>query len=719
MTLAVIAGIITAVILVGAVLVYVIVRRRDANQSSSDDALGAELTNIKVGFDEASSQAGDSHRDVKVSTTDASSKTPYSFSRRFIALGVLAGGVFATLAARIWNLQVKSGQGYEKEAEDNLLTSVSTPAPRGCIYDARGRELVTNKSSQTVLAEPSVADDADTVLRLAAVLGIPAPIVRQRISDVSSGAQNQRVVAEGVRLRDIAFIAEHPDAFEGVSMETRTVRDYPYGALASHVLGYTGSPTDDELAQVTSGRKVYSTDIVGKSGIERIYDSALSGDQGERRMMVDAQGSVVAVIGETLPSKGSDLYLTIDAHAQSVADRALAEMIAPLGDIGTGKGLGGAVVAMNVKDGSIPVMASYPTFDPSYFTNGIPQDIWDLYNTEESNAPMVNRVVNGQYAPASTFKAFTSMAGLHHGFADYETEWECGGAWDGFHSGDVQKCWLHSGHGFMNLHDGIVNSCDVVFYEIAKAFYDHGPEGSGEISETALQEYLQLYNFGSPTGIDLPDESVGRIPTPEWKAEQWRNVPSEAHWRGGDYTNMIIGQGDVLATPLQIAVAYGAIATGRILKPHLLSEVRNGDGEVVLSAQTEVVGEPDVNQEHLEYVRESLHDMISESHDAWPSFSSRGLDAAGKSGTAEHTDRLADAWFVAYAPYDDPTYVVACVLEEGDSGAQTAAPIVAKVLAALFEGDSKDASDLEVDHISGSSGRSVARDSGASSTRTD
>ncbi len=267
MTLALVAGIITAVILVGAVLIYVIIRRRDAERSSSDDALGAELTNIKVGFDEAASAEGEGTTDVKVSSAHDPSKAPAAFSRRFLALGLLAAGVFATLAARIWNLQVKSGQGYEKEAEDNLLTSVSTPAPRGCIYDVRGRELVTNESSQTVLAEPSVADDPDTVLRLAAVLGLPAPIVRQRIQDASSGAQNQRVVAEGVRLRDIAFIAEHPDAFEGISMETRTVRHYPFGALASHVLGYTGSPTDDELSQAATGRKIHSTDIVGKSGV--------------------------------------------------------------------------------------------------------------------------------------------------------------------------------------------------------------------------------------------------------------------------------------------------------------------------------------------------------------------------------------------------------------------------------------------------------------------
>ena len=704
MTIALVAGIITAIVIVGLVLVYFVMRDKD-DVPGTDAALGSELTNIKVGFDEAEGERG---KDVKVSASDDSSKAPDSFTKRFLALGALAAAVFGSLATRIWQLQVQSGQGYQQEAEENLSTSVSTPAPRGCIFDVRGRELVANKANQTVLADPSVATDADTILRLSAVLGIPAPIVRQRIQDASTGAQSQRVVADDVRLRDIAVISEHPDAFPGITTETRTVREYPYGALAAHVLGYTGTPTDDELSQAGFGRKVESTDTVGKSGVERSYDGVLSGDQGERRMMVDAKGDVVAVVAETLPKKGSDITLTIDAYAQGVADEALASQIAPLGDIGTGKGVAGAVVAMNVQDGSIPVMASYPTFDPTYFTGGIPQDIWDLYNTEESNAPMVNRVVNGQYAPASTFKAFTSMAGLHFGFADYDSEWECGGSWDGFGSGDVQKCWLHSGHGTMDLHDGIVNSCDVVFYEIAKAFYDHGPEGTGELSDTALQEYLQSYRFGSPTGVDLPDESAGRVPTPEWKAEQWKNVPSVAYWRGGDYTNMIIGQGDVLITPLQLVAAYGAIATGRIMKPHLLEEVRNGQGEVVFKAEAEVVAEPDVNQEHLEYVRESLHDMIDQSRDAGPSFYQRGLDAAGKSGTSEHTDRQDDAWFVAYAPYDDPKYVVACIIEEGVSGAKTAGPIVARVLAALFRGEAEDSAELEIPRMSGSSGRSVA-----------
>ena len=257
----------------------------------------------------------------------------------------------------------------------------------------------------------------------------------------------------------------------------------------------------------------------------------------------------------------------------------------------------------------------------------------------------------------------------------------------------------------LDLHDGIVSSCDVVFYDIAKCFYDAGPDGTNQISGTALQEYLQLYNFGAPTGIDLDGESEGRIPTPEWKAEQWRNVPSEATWRGGDYSNMIIGQGDVLVTPIQLACAYCGIATGKILKPHLINKVLNSSGEVVYEAPQEVITTPDVDANSLQYVRKSLHDMIPSNEKLDRIFKEMGLNAAAKSGTAEHTDRMDDAWFAAYAPYDNPKYVCVCVVEQGGGGSDVAGPIVAKVLGALFD---KNPDNLKgVGYISGSSGKSL------------
>lgn len=712
MTLAIIAAIITALIIVGAISVVVLLRARaDLEQTSAN----TEISQLEV--IPSDGQSAPDAGDVVVSKgTDGAGKPASSLSRRFLGLGILTTGIFATLGTKLLSMQVFDAQGYADEAEENLYTNVSTPAPRGVIYDKDGRELVVNRVSQTVLAEPDVIDSTDTIKRLSAVLGIPEGIVRQRINDASSGAQSQRVVASDVTLRDVAFISEHSDAFDGVTVEARTVREYPYGALAAHVLGYAGSPTDDELNAKRSGRVIESGDTVGKSGVEAFYDAILSGDRGDRRVMVDAGGNIVSVVSETSPVKGSDLYLTIDSYAQYVADRALAQTIAPAGDIGTGKGVAGAVVALDAKDGSVLVMASYPTFDPSHFTNGIPQYIWDLYNTEESEAPLVNRAVNGQYAAASTFKAFTSMAGLEYGFADEGSTWACGGSWDGFETGSPQKCWKRDGHGTLDLHGGIVNSCDVVFYEIAKAFFDHGPDGTGELSDTALQDYIKLYNFGSTTGIDLDNESAGRVPTPEWKANQWRNVPAEALWVGGDYTNMVIGQGDVLITPLQLAVAYGGIATGKLMRPHLMGRVTNTADEVVLEAQPEVLTEPEVNQRHLAYVRDSLHDMIRYSTSVAPEFEAIGVDAAGKSGTAEHTDRQDDAWFVSYAPFDDPRYVVACIVEQGGGGSDVAAPIVAKVMDALVNGPDEGAAPGKVE---GSSGHAVELVYTGSEGRTD
>ena len=393
-----------------------------------------------------------------------------------------------------------------------------------------------------------------------------------------------------------------------------------------------------------------------------------------------------------------------------MADAALAKLIAPSGGvIGTGKGSKGAVVALDVTDGSVLVMASFPTFDPTNFTGcHLPRSSWDKYHAEKgAYAPLNNNVVSGQFMAASTFKAFTSLAGLEYGFATEGSSWNCTGKWDGFGTGDVQRCWKHDGHGTLDLHGGIVNSCDTVFYEIGKAFYDHGPAGTGEISETALQDYLGQFGFGEKTDIDLGGEAVGVIPTPAWKAERWQNVPSEATFRGGDYTNMIIGQGDVLVTPLQVACAYAGVATGRIMRPHLLKEVRNSEGETVVTYEPVVERTPEVTEAHLAYVRDALHGMVQESHSVGPLFEELGIDAAGKSGTGEKQDQNDTAWFVAYAPYNDPKYVVACVVEQGGGGSDTAAPVVAEVMGALMD-CAAGTSQVKPARISGSPGESVA-----------
>lgn len=726
MLVAIVAAVVAVVLAVIAVVVVfaILSGRKSSNVSVKKDVRSISSVGVKSTLGNAGGRVGGPGQAGPGAAQQPVANPAGTLKSRFAAMGVLTAAVFGSLGVKLWSMQVLSGSSYASESEQNQYTTVYTPAPRGYILDADGRALVKNRSSLTVLADPDVADNRDAILRLSTLLGVPYNAVRARIQDATSGAQSQRVVASDVRMRDVAFIAEHSDAFVGVTTQIRTVRDYPYGALAAHAVGYTGSVNSDDLNSVPDGRDIELGDDVGRSGIEQTYDSLLAGDHGERKVMADANGNIVEVVSETQPTKGSDVYLTIKGPVQYVCDRALAELIAPKDNtIGTGKGTAGAAVVMDVRDGGIVAMASYPTFSPEVFTGGVSQDVYDLYQADESHLPMYNRAIQGTYPAASTYKAFTGLAALAHGFADASKTWNCTGSWDGWNSGDVQKCWKHSGHGTLDFRGGIVNSCDVVFYEIAKQFWDNcalsGNTPIPTVDNTAMQDYIKKYRFGELTGIDLLGEATGRVPTPEWKADYFKDYPEDAGWKGGDSTNMVIGQGYVLTTPLQVAVAYGGLATGKIVKPHLLKEVRNANGDIALTYESQVLATPDVPEADLAVVRDALQGVTLENAEIAALFNERGIDPATvacKTGTAEVAEKDDYAWFACYAPYDDPKYVVACVIEEGGGGSSVGAPLGAELLAAVLEYDAGTLSDMDV--VAGSTGKSIAY-TGSSGGRTD
>jgi penicillin-binding protein 2 len=722
MLFGIVVGIITLVAIVVGIVVFYMWKSRQGPKVKSHhvghDSVKS-INNVGVMSKEGHG-AGAGGRMMSAPTTAAPETTsgrPSEIVRpRFVAVGVLAAAVFGSLTAKLWSMQVLAASEYENEAIKNKYATIATPAPRGLVFDADGVQLVKNRTALTVLADASVANDHDVVQRLSTVLGIPYNIVKSRIQDTSSGAQSQRVVSSDARQRDVAFIAEHSDAFSGVTVQERTVRDYPYGALASHVLGYTGTVSDDELQTVPENRQIELGDTVGKSGIEAFYDGLLAGDHGQRRVVVDSQGRVVEVESETAATRGNDIYLTIKAPVQYVAEQELAGLIAPTGIIGKGKGVGGAVVAMDVTDGSILALASYPTFDPSKFTGGISQDIWDLYSTAESYYPLLNRAVSGTYPAASTYKAYTSLAGLKYGFASAEKTWNCEGSWDGFHTGDVQNCWNLLGHGNISLNTGIRVSCDVVFYEIARDFYYAGKSQGGTISDTALQEEIAMFGFGRETGIDLLGEEAGRIPTPEWKAQHWSDVPTEAQWYGGDLTNLVIGQGDCLITPLQNAVGYGAVATGMLMKPHLLKEARNSLGEPVIKMEGEVSNKPDVSDENYKIVREALKLIAADTDKVVAALEDYGIDAttvSSKTGTGEVAGKGDVAWYVCFYPQDKPKYVVSTCIEQGGGGGEVAGPVGAHVLGAILANEKGELN--EVGRVAGSNGKSVELKTGSAS----
>ena len=708
MTAAIVAAIIAALLVALAIVVGVHLYN---GYSSTHTKSNHRFVNTvsSVGVSSSMPTQGASHA---VGTTEGGmpGKNPADGLKvRFNVMAAATAAVFGALGIKLFSMQVLDSSSYKSAADDNRYATVSTPAPRGFICDRSGIPLVKNRSSLTVLADADVADDQDVLGRLSVVLGIPRNVVRMRIQDSTSGAQSKRTVASDVRLRDVAFIREHSDAFPGVTVETRSVRDYPYGALAAHALGYTGSVGESDLSGVSQGRDLQLGDDVGKSGVESAYDDLLAGDHGQRVVVADADGNVRSVKSETQPVRGSSVYTTICGPAQYVAERALADLIAPEDDtIGTGKGVAGCVVAMNVKDGSIAVLANFPTFSPANFVGGISQSIWDMYNTSESQYPLLNRAIAGTYPAASTMKAFSGLAGLKYGFATEESTWECGGSWDGFNSGDVQKCWLRTGHGTETFHDSIVDSCDITFYEIAKDFWDAGQ--AGKISETALQDEIKRYHFGSTSGIDITGEAAGRIPTPEWKKDFFKDTPEEASWRGGDMTNMAIGQGYVLVTPLQIAVAYGAVATGKIMQPHLLQDIRNEQGDIVVTHKAQEVDEPVVDAKNLKLMREALHGVVNENSDMYERFAQYGIDAAGKTGTAEVAGKDDYAVFVCYAPYDDPKYVVSVLIEQGGGGSAVASPVGAEVMNALLQADAGELTSADMGHINGSTGKYVERE---------
>ena len=726
MIAAIIATVVTLVVAIVVISVVFLVRSntKSSNVSVKKDVRSISSVGVKSSLGNAGGRAGGSVQVRSGSAQRPVSNPADNLKSRFVAMGVLAAGIFGTLTAKLWTMQVLSSETYRSKSDDNQYATVSTPAPRGYICDVNGVPLVKNRVSLTVLADADVASNRDVVQRLSAVLGIPYNVVRQRIQDATGGAQSQRVVASDVRLRDIAFITEHSDAFPGIKTEERYVRDYPYGALAAHVVGYTGPVTEEGLKTVGEGREVELGDDMGASGIELQYDHLLAGEHGKRKVVANADGNVVRVVSETQPTKGSDVHLAIKGPVQYVADRELAALIAPEnGTIGTGSGVAGSVVVMDLRDGGIVAMANYPLFDPVEFIGAVSSDVYDVYNSNEAQKPLLNRAISGTYPAASTYKTFTGLAALANGFADMKRTWDCGGSWDGWGTGQEQMCWNHSGHGTLDLRGGIVQSCDVVFYWIAYDFFEAAR--ANKVSYTALQDYLAKFHFDQLTGIDLGGEGVGVIPTPEWKAQQFRDVPEEAEWKGGDMTNMIIGQGYVLVTPLQVAVAYGAIATGKLLKPHLLKEVRNASGDVAATRKVETAGELDVPEANLAFMRDALNGVATENADVSKLLNEQGIDPATvacKTGTAEYTDKADTAWFACYAPVDDPQYVVACVVEHGGGGSSVAAPLGAKVLAAALASETVDEEDpgAGMGVIAGSTGK-ILEGAGAATSggRTD
>jgi penicillin-binding protein 2 len=600
---------------------------------------------------------------------------------------------FLGLLARLWFLQIASGASFLAQAQRNRVRRVPLPAPRGLIVDRNGRVLVTSRATHSIAVVPAAlpsrkkeSDKRDALLRtLGYLLGITPAEIEARIAEAldpkNGGTLYDPVrIADRIDLKTITLIEENkPRLGPAVLVTDEITRFYPGGAFAAHVLGYTG-PVDQndieeskiEVERDPKARRLKFDDSIGVIGVENEYDTQLAGTSGSALYEVDAKLQPVRRL-ETIGEKaGNTLVLTLDAKIQKAAEDALKKARNS-----------GAAVAIDVRTGEVLALASNPSFDPNIFSlaRRDPRRTAEINHIFESEKPekqrtkkyVFNRAVTSHYAPGSTFKMVTASAGLEKGAIVPSSTFSCGG---GLRLGRFFGCWKT--HGAENLYGAIANSCDVYFYQTALRLGN--PESSGP---EYLAKVARGFGLGQKTGIDLPTDGDGLIPDPEWRKEINKTRPDLARWFPGNTLNMSIGQGDVLATPLQMALVASAVANGGTLwKPHLMKAIRNSSGKIVsrYKVQGKSVG---IAPEYLRDVRLGMRQVVTSG--TGRAITLPQVSIAGKTGSAEDDNHgLPHAWWVCFAPYENPRIAIAVIVENSGHGSENAVPIAKQMLEAAF-----------------------------------
>jgi penicillin-binding protein 2 len=645
---------------------------------------------------------------------------------RLTVVGFIVFALFSALFARLWFLQVGSSQSYAAQTERNRIRTIREPAIRGSIVDRNGVSLVQNTLVDTITVERGLteAERAVTVKNLASVLAVAPEAIEAELDSPKYSVYEPVPVAKKAPRATVTYILEHPELFPKVSAERQSTREYPIrldngDPVASHLLGYVASINKQEV-KIHKGEDYTPNDLIGKQGIEQLFESELKGKPRERRLEVDSRGRLVGEASVREPTPGNDVELTIDANVQRVAENSLDQgMRGARGfrsaDDGTFlKADGGSVIVMNAQTGDIVAMASAPTFDIGKFTTGIPAEDYQQYTDPSSNFPLINRAVQGAYAPGSTFKPFSALAGLRDDlhspdgtlFDEQFTFYDQGYIkFGGGGTIEERQNARRQANGIVDLDRALTVSSDVFFYNVGLMYWqDYGRRDEDNTDPNApqygMQRMAHMFGFGKATGVGLPGEAKGRIPDLPFKLEL--NVgntdPGSQLWLPGDSMNLAVGQGDVLVTPMQLAVAYAGLANGgTIVTPRLAQEVLKGGSTLGTPESVRKLPEQPSQKINLdpESVQKVLPGLVgavcSSEGTANGSFADLPCGTImGKTGTAEVPNKQDTALFALVTPPQvdpanpQPQYVIVVVVEQGGFGGSVAAPIARRVYNALM-----------------------------------
>ena len=585
---------------------------------------------------------------------------------------------FVLLFFRLFYLQVIEGEEYKRLSENNCIRLQTISPSRGLIYDRNGNLLVDNRPSfDLYITLKDTNNLQNTITRLSEYTQVPEEIFFDRISKAKHVPSYKPILLLQDIGRDmLAKVEVHQYDLPGVSVNVQPCREYIYPKGAAHLLGYLGEINADELS---SGKypESQSGDFIGKFGVEKSFERFLRGESGGRQVEVNAAGQVIRIIQTVDAKPGNNLYMTIDHGLQKTTEMLFEEKV-------------GAAVAMVPDTGEILAMVSSPSFDQNLFVNGMTPEEWSTLNSDV-NRPMTNKAIQAEYPPASTYKIITAIAGLEEDIIDSRFSLFCTGSYR-FGNRNFYD-WKLSGHGEVTVVDAIAQSCDVFFYHLGY-----------KIGVDRLAWYARGCGLGELTGIKLDHESEGLVPTTTWK-EKYRG----SRWQGGETLSVAIGQGANLSTPIQIGVMISAVANGGTkYQPTIVKKIVTSQGKLTYLGQIQKKGVFPVSKENLAIVKQGLFNTVNSKEGTARGARIEGIHVSGKTGTAQVVSRSsigtlkdeeipyqlrAHAWFVAYAPSEDPEIAVVVFVEHGVSGSGTAAPIAREMIKQYLvkdEGDSKE-----------------------------